>query len=151
VVIEQRSTSVMPFIVGLALGAGVALLFAPKTGEETRRDLKRRAIRARKLAERKAQELSDTVSETYEDARRRVEETIDSAKDAVDLKRRQVTRAVEAGRAAAREAVDAGRAAAHDAREDLENRLATTKAAYTAGVKAAKRAHDEASDEPVEG
>ena len=151
VVIEQRSTSVMPFIVGLALGAGVALLFAPKSGEETRRDVKRRAIRARKLAERKAQELGDTVNETYQDARRRVEDTIDSAKDAVELKRRQVSRAVEAGRAAARDAVDAGRAAAHDAREDLENRLATTKAAYTAGVKAAKRAHDTGADEPVEG
>jgi hypothetical protein len=62
-----------------------------------------------------------------------------------------VARAVEAGRTAAREAVDAGRAAAHDAREDLENRLATTKAAYTAGVKAAKRVNDAASDEPVDG
>ena len=90
VVIEQRSTSVMPFIVGLALGAGVALLFAPRSGEETRRDLKRRALRARKLAERKASELTDSVTETYQDARRRVEEKIDDAKDAVDLKRRQV-------------------------------------------------------------
>ena len=147
VVIEQRSTSVMPFIVGLALGAGVALLFAPRSGEETRRDLKRRALRARKLAERKASELTDSVTETYQDARRRVEEKIDDAKDAVDLKRRQVTRAVEAGRAAARDAIDAGRTAARDARDDLENRIATTKAAYTAGVKAAKRVHDTESDE----
>ena len=139
VVIEQRSTSVMPFLVGLALGAGVALLFAPKTGEETRRDLKRRAIRARRLAEKKASEISDSVSETYQDARRRVEESIDGAKHAVDLKKRQVTRAVEAGRAAAR-----------DAREDLENRIATTKAAYTAGINAAKNARA-ASDEPEEG
>jgi len=139
VVIEQRSTSAMPFLVGLALGAGVALLFAPKSGEETRRDLKRRAIRARRLAEQKAGEISDSVSETYQDARRRVEETIDDAKHAVDLKKRQVTRAVEAGRAAAR-----------DAREDLENRIATTKAAYTAGTNAAKNARA-ASDEPEEG
>lgn len=151
VVIEQRSTSVMPFIVGLALGAGVALLFAPRSGEETRRDLKRRAIRARKLAERKAAELTDSVTETYQDTRRRVEETIDTAKDAVDLKRRQVTRAVEAGRTAARDAIDAGRAAARDARDDLENRIATTKAAYTAGVKAAKRVNEAGSDESAEG
>ena len=150
VVIEQRSTSVMPFLIGLALGAGVALLFAPKSGEETRRDLKRRAIRARKRPNEKRPSVTDTVSDTYQDARRRVEETIDGAKDAVDLKRRQVTRAVEAGRAAAAMR-DAGRAAAHDAREDLENRLAETKAAYTAGVKAAKRVDDAASDEPVDG
>jgi len=141
VVIEQRSTSVMPFIVGLALGAGVALLFAPRSGEETRRDLKRRALRARKLAERKASELTDSVTETYQDARRRVEEKIDDAKDAVELKRRQV------GRAAARDAIAAGRTAARDARDDQENRIATTKAAYTAGVKAAKRVHDTESDE----
>ena len=138
VVIEQRSTNVMPFLIGLALGAGAALLFAPKSGEETRRDLKRRAIRARRLAEQKASEISDSVSETYQQARRRVEDTIDDAKHAVDLKKRQVTRAVEAGRAAAR-----------DAREDLENRIATTKAAYTAGINAAKTTRAE-SDESGE-
>src|SRR5262249_59572291 len=103
------------------------------------------------MAERKAHELSDSVNETYQDARRRVEETIDSAKDAVELKRRQVSRAVEAGRAAARDAVDAGRAAAQDAREDLEHRLPKTKAASTAGVRAAKRTHNAGSDEPIEG
>ena len=143
VVIEQRSTSVMPFLIGLALGAGAALLLAPQSGEETRRDLKRRALRARRLAERKAEEISDSVSETYQDARRKVEETIDGARDAVDLKKRQVTRAVEAGRTAAREA-----------REDLENRIATTKAAYTAGITAAKNvrnADNAGNDEPVEG
>ncbi len=150
VVIEQQSNSVMPFLIGLALGAGAALLLAPRSGEETRRDLKRRALRARKIADRKAHELGDSVTETYQDARRRVEETIDGAKDAIDLKRRQVTRAVDAGRAAARDAMDVGRSAARDAREDLENRISTTKAAYSAGVNAAKRAHNAGSDEPTE-
>jgi hypothetical protein len=44
---------------------------------------------------------------------------VDRARDAVELKRQQVQRAVEAGRVAA----------AH-AREDLERRIAETKAAY---------------------
>lgn len=140
VVIEQRSTSVMPFLIGLALGAGAALLFAPQSGEATRRDIKRRALRARRFAEQKASEITDSVNETYQDARRRVEDTIDSARHAVDLKKRQVTRAMEAGRTAAR-----------DAREDLENRIATTKAAYTAGVNAAKNVRNAGSDEPVDG
>jgi gas vesicle protein len=148
VVIEQRSTSVTPFLIGLALGAGAALLFAPRSGEETRREIKRRALRARRLAEKKASEITESVTETYEDARRRVEDAIDTAKDAIDLRKRQVTRAVDAGRAAARDAIDAGRAAAQDAREDLESRIATTKAAYTAGANAAKRAR--ASSDEVE-
>lgn len=139
VVIEQRSTSVMPFFIGLAIGVGAALLLAPQSGADTRREIKRRALRARRLAERKAHELQDTVNETYQDARRKVEETLDTARHAVEVKKRQVTRAMDAGRAAAR-----------DARDELENRIATTKASYTAGVNAARAARTPPPDEPVE-
>ena len=43
VVIEKHEAGVGPFLVGLAVGAGIALLLAPRSGEETRRDTKRRA------------------------------------------------------------------------------------------------------------
>lgn len=119
VVIEQHSAGATPFLVGLALGAGLALLFAPSSGTETRRQIKQRAMRVRRAAEQVANDVTDSVSETFQDARRRVEDRIDSARDALDLKRRQVRRAVEAGRAAA-----------HEAREELEDRIAETKAAY---------------------
>jgi len=39
VVIENHSAGVGPFLVGLAVGAGIALLFAPRSGEATRRDI----------------------------------------------------------------------------------------------------------------
>jgi gas vesicle protein len=128
VVIEQHSAGVTPFLVGMALGAGLALLFAPSSGTETRRQIRKRALRVRRAAEQVATDVTDSVSETFHEARRRVEERIDSARDALDLKRRQVQRAVEAGRAAA-----------HDAREELEQRIAETKAAYN-GPAAAERA-----------
>lgn len=120
VVIEQQSAGITPFLVGMALGAGLALLFAPSSGIETRRQIRQRAMRVRRAAEQAASDVTDTVSETFHDARRRVEERIDSARDAIDLKRRQVRRAM-----------DAGRAAAHQAREELEDRLAESKAAYS--------------------
>lgn len=120
VVIEQHSAGVMPLLVGMALGAGLALLFAPSSGIETRRQIKKRAIRVRRAAEQVANDVTDTVTETFQDARRRVEERIDSTRDAIDLKRRQVQRAMEAGRAAA-----------HQARDELEQRIAETKAAYS--------------------
>ena len=119
VVIEQHSAGVTPLLVGMALGAGLALLFAPSSGIETRRQIKKRAMRVRRAAEQVATDVTDTVTETFQDARRRVEERIDSTRDAIDLKRRQVQRAMEAGRAAA-----------HEAREELEQRIADTKAAY---------------------
>jgi len=123
VVIEKHTTSVAPFLIGLALGASAALLFAPRSGAATRRDIKRRARRVRSAAEQVANDVTDTVVDTFQDARRRVEAQIDSARDAIELKRRQVNRAVEAGRAAAR-----------DARDELETRIAETKAAYAGGA-----------------
>ena len=42
IVIEKSEAGIGTFIAGLAIGAGIALLFAPHT-EETRRDIERRA------------------------------------------------------------------------------------------------------------
>src|SRR4051812_5668137 len=127
VVIERHSESVTPFLIGLALGAGAALLLAPRTGAATRRDIRRRALRVRRAAENVATEVTDTVVDTFHDARRRVEDQIDSARQVIDLKRQQMHRAMEAGRAAAQEA-----------RDELEQRIAETKAAYNAGASVAR-------------
>jgi gas vesicle protein len=109
VVIEKHeSAGIAPFLVGLAVGAGVALLFAPRSGRATRRDIRRRATG-----------VVDTVAGGINAARQRVEDQIDSARQAIDLKKRQVSRAMEAGRAAAEEA-----------RVELEQRIAESKAAY---------------------
>jgi gas vesicle protein len=119
VVIEQRQAGVGSFLLGLAVGAGVALLFAPRTGEETRRDLQRRAREVGDQAQDLVSEITESVGNTLQQAKDKVESRIDSARDAVELKRRQVTNAV-----------DAGRAAAQQARVELEQRIAETKAAY---------------------
>jgi gas vesicle protein len=127
VVIERQSAGVAPFLIGLALGAATALLLAPRSGAATRRDIKRRALRVRRAAKHVASDVTDTVVDTFQDARRRVEEQIDTARQAVELKRQQVHRAMEAGRVAA-----------HEAREELEQRIAETKAAYNAGAAVAR-------------
>jgi gas vesicle protein len=128
VVIERHSdVGVGPFLLGLALGAGAALLLAPRSGAATRRDIKRRALRVRRAAENVAADVTDTVVDTFQDARRRVEDQIDTARHALEVKRQQVQRAMEAGRAAAQEA-----------REELEQRIAETKAAYDAGAAVAR-------------
>ena len=119
VVIEQKQPGIGSFLLGLAVGAGVALLFAPRTGEETRRDLQRRAREVGDQAQDLVSELTESVGSTLQQAKDKVEGRIDAARDAVELKRRQVTNAV-----------DAGRAAAQQARVELEQRIAETKAAY---------------------
>lgn len=134
VVIEKSTSSVGSLMLGVAIGAGLALLFAPQAGEQTRAALGREAQRARRRAADLATDATDAVNETILQARGAVEERIGSARQSIDVKRQQVSRAVEAGRQAAR-----------DARTDLERRIAETKAAYDAGAQVAR--DGEAGDE----
>ena len=119
VIIERSEPGIGTFVTGLLIGAGLALLFAPRTGEETRRDLQRRARRMSDQAQDLVADVRESVSQTIHSAKEKVEDRIDSTRQAVDLKRRQVS-----------QAVDAGRAAAQQARVELEQRIAETKAAY---------------------
>ena len=119
VVIERSEPGIGTFILGAAIGAGLALLFAPRTGEETRRELQRRANKLGGQAQDFVADVSDSVTQTISSAREKVEDRLDATRQAVDLKRRQVSNAV-----------DAGRAAAQKARVELEQRIAETKAAY---------------------
>jgi gas vesicle protein len=119
VVVERQQAGLGSLILGLALGAGVALLFAPRTGEETRRGIARSARRAQQAAQDFVEDVSGTVAEKFSEVRATVEERIEATFDAVDAKKRQVTNAFEAGRAAARQT-----------RGELEDRIAERKAAY---------------------
>jgi gas vesicle protein len=119
VIVEKRESGVGPILLGIALGAGVALLLAPQSGEETRREIARRARRAQAAAQDFVGEVSGTVADKFQEVRASVEERIEATLDAVDDKKRRVSNAYHAGRAAAR-----------DARGELEQRIAESKAAY---------------------
>jgi gas vesicle protein len=125
VIIEKHSGSVGSFLVGLAFGAGLALLLAPQPGVETRR------VIARDLAFDAADDVTTRVTDEFGRARVAVTTRVDRARQAVDLKRQQVQRAI-----------DAGRTAATEARDDLERRIAETKAAYQAGARVAREELD---------
>jgi gas vesicle protein len=121
-VIERESGGgVGPFLLGAILGAGVALLFAPRSGEETQRDLKERAGKLRDAAEERVREAQAQIEERLDQARAELMERVD----------------------AVREAVDSGRDAAREARGELEEKLERSKSAYRAGVDAARKAAKE--------
>lgn len=121
VIERDGGSSVGAFLLGALMGAGVALLLAPRSGEETQQELKERALRFR-----------DAAEDRMKEAQRQIEERLDQA-------RAELMERVEA----VKEAVDAGRDAAREARGDLENRIERSKAAYRAGVDAAREAAKE--------
>lgn len=80
------------FLAGMGIGAVVALLFAPRSGEETREYLRDRYGDAREDAKRRVREL-----------RERAEEYRDKGKEFVGRQRESVEAAIEAGKQAYRD------------------------------------------------
>ncbi len=137
IVIEKHNDA-GSLLVGVLIGAAVALLFAPKSGQETRGDIRRKARQAGDAVKGVAEEVTGQVAETYEGAKARVEEQIDHVRDAVVTRKRQVSRAIVAGREAAQQA-----------RVELESQLAETKAAYNAGANVARAGRKPHAPRPV--
>lgn len=82
---------------GAILGAGVALLLAPKSGKEARRDMARFAKKAGRRAEEVAGEFADSVSGMVDEVGDRAADILDKGKDlALDTKK-EILHAIEDG------------------------------------------------------
>ncbi|HLE37679.1 MAG TPA: YtxH domain-containing protein [Candidatus Acidoferrales bacterium] len=86
---DNSGSKVSYFLVGLGIGALVGILFAPKSGEETREYLSGKAEEGREYAQRKAREL-----------RERAEELMERSKEMVGRQKEKLSAAVDAGREA---------------------------------------------------
>jgi gas vesicle protein len=105
------------FALGLTIGAGAALLFAPQSGAETRAEISRRARKARRAAAELAEQAREKATTAYGSARREVGRRVRQTKDGVDEVLHEVKARVDAGR-------EAGKTGAKAAREELQRRLA---------------------------
>lgn len=73
VVIERRAGGGAGlFFLGVAVGAGLALLFAPQSGEETRAQVARQARRIKRKARRFADSAREKAEETRDALERRL-------------------------------------------------------------------------------
>jgi gas vesicle protein len=88
---DNVGSKVTYFLVGLGVGALVGILFAPKTGEETRDFLAKKADEGKDYAQKKAREL-----------RERADELIERSKEIAVSKKDSLTAAVEGAREAYR-------------------------------------------------
>ena len=79
------------FIAGVSVGAAGALLLAPKTGEQTR-----------KLIAKKAGEGKDYVTSKGREIRGQAEELVDKGRELVAKQRERLAEVLEAGKEAAK-------------------------------------------------
>ncbi len=66
----MKTNSILTFLAGAALGAGLAILFAPRSGEETRRRIRERANKdynsVKERINTAKQKIKDGLNETEE-------------------------------------------------------------------------------------
>ena len=62
----QENNSLVWFVAGAAVGASIALLYAPQSGKETRRILQKKTKEGRKALESTSRDLMDRGRDLYE-------------------------------------------------------------------------------------
>jgi len=93
IIIERKRGGFGPFLWGAAIGAGLALLFAPGSGRQVRANIRDGVQRLRDEAEDAVREAQRSVTDRYDNVRSDVRGRMEAAREAF-----------EAGRRAAREA-----------------------------------------------
>ncbi len=88
------STKAVYLLAGMAIGGAVALLFAPKSGKETR-----------KYLSDKAEDGKDFVVSKGREFREQAEEFVDRGKEVLAKQKERLTDVLEAGRQVARNTV----------------------------------------------
>jgi len=82
------------FLLGLGVGVGIGMLFAPKSGQETREIIKN-----------KAGEGTDFLKQRGSDMKQSASEWVDKGKEAIGRQKDNLADAMEAGKQAYRETV----------------------------------------------
>ncbi len=88
------SNSFSFFFLGLGVGVAAGILFAPKSGEETREDILAKAEEGKEYVRQRGSNLRDSA-----------EDMVERGKDVIGRQKDQLSAAVDAGKQAYRETV----------------------------------------------
>lgn len=127
---ESKSYGLAWFLAGLGVGALVGILYAPKSGKETREDIANSAREGSEYLRAKTREAAESVSALVDKSKEQIGAIVDKGKD-------QVNQYVDRGRAQWEEFVERGKGLV----SDQTNRV-------SAAVDAGRQAYKSAATEP---
>jgi gas vesicle protein len=132
----EKREFLIGMLMGSAIGAAVALLYAPQAGEGTRELLKERAGEAKGKALEVAGGVRTTVAESTDVARARVADAAGSVKA-------RVSEATGTVREKVSHVADSVKSSSHDLVERGRQAVEVKKAQITAAVEAGKEAYEQ--------
>jgi gas vesicle protein len=80
------------FLVGLGIGALIGVLFAPKSGEETRKYLAKKASKGNEFVRKQERELGDRAEHAVEHSKETLAQTKEQIATAIDVGRETYSR-----------------------------------------------------------
>ncbi|MDD2271507.1 MAG: YtxH domain-containing protein [Desulfuromonadaceae bacterium] len=94
---KKIAAAALLIVAGGVIGAGLALLFAPQSGDRTRRDLVRYSKKARNRADEVVDDLADNVSNLVETLGEKTDDLLEKGKDVAGGARKDLIRLIEEG------------------------------------------------------
>lgn len=131
---DSKSNGLAWFMAGLGVGALVGILYAPKSGRETREDLVTGAREGSEYLRTRSRQAADSVSTFVDKSKEQVNSIVDKSKE-------QVSGYVDRGR----EVVDRGRAQWEEFVERGKSMVAEKSGKVNAAVDAGREAYKSAS------
>src|SRR5215471_13113809 len=131
---DNISTRLTYFLVGAGIGAVLALLFAPKSGEELRNDIADATRKGIDRSREAAQQLGAKASEVYDATRTKAADLYDTARDTAgqyyEATKERAGELYETATAKAGEAVATARGAASRQAGSIQAAVEAGKKAY---------------------
>ena len=94
---KKVAAAALLLVAGGIIGAGMALLMAPQSGQRTRRDISRYAKRVKSRADEAVDDLKDNINDLVEAIGDKTEDLVEKGKDVAGSARKDLIRLIEEG------------------------------------------------------